>query len=376
MNNKGMLHRIRKNAPSLTLSMVFHVLILLVLGWITWKIIDTKTPDILLTLPPDVADEVEEEKSLVEQGQFGEVGNASQEAFGNEQDLLPAAPASAQRAENIDKIASQLPLPDLPAAFARTDQLTAELTGTMGTIQSVVKNGGGSAILRGTSSGFGKYIGDLRGRGLDVVLVIDATESMSPYIGQAKKRLHEIMNVVHGLVPKTRIGVVAYKDYGDDFGPKAVKSLPLSDDVGKARAFINDIIASGGGDFPEPINRALAVATNNKTMNWRSGSRKRVIILVGDSSCHSSGRKKALKYARTFAKKYGGTVNVIDVGGENRETLQPDLNAIAKAGQGSAFLLTDRDAFWRHLIVSVFGERFRNDVEIILKRFSEEKEGI
>lgn len=127
----------------------------------------------------------------------------------------------------------------------------------------------------------------------------------------------------------------------------------------------------GGGDFPEPINRALATATNNKTMNWRTGSRKRVIILVGDSACHSSGRKKALQYARTFAKKYSGTINVIDVGGANRKTLQPDLNAIAKAGRGSAFLLDDEKEFWKYLIVSVFGERFRSDIELILEKFIE-----
>ena len=369
MSDNNVLHRIRRNAPSLTLSIVLHVLILLVLGWITWKVVDTKTPDILLTISPDIA--AESEKPVDEQHDFA--GNAAQDSSGNKRSLQPTAPAPARHSENVDKISSQLPLPNLPAtSFAPTDQLTSELTSMTGTIRTVVKGRvDGSGIMQGTGKGFGKHIGDLRGRGLDVVLVIDATESMSPYLGQAKKRLQDVMNIIRGLVPKTRIGVVAYKDYGDDFGPKAVKWLPLSDDVAKVRKFINNLVASGGGDFPEPINQALAVARDSKTMKWGT-ARKRVIILVGDSSCHSSGRKKALQYARNFAKG-GGTINVIDVGGTNRETLQPDLDTIAKAGGGSAFLLADENEFWRYLIVSVFGERFRNDVEIILEKFTEGK---
>lgn len=228
-------------------------------------------------------------------------------------------------------------------------------------------------LLGGTSSGFGKYIGQLRGSGLDVVFVLDATNSMSPYITQAKRRLHEIVNVVTGLVPKARFGVVAYKDYGDDYGPEAVKSCKLADNVASVRKFIDQITAGGGGDIPEPIHEALKVAIDKRAMGWRPG-RKSVIILVGDSPVHAMGRKRAFELAAKFAEDSKGTINVIDVGGTGdpdtiRNAVQPDLAEIAAKGSGSAFLLTDADVFWRYLIVSVFGERYKNDVNVIIERY-------
>ena len=81
--------------------------------------------------------------------------------------------------------------------------------------------------------------------------------------------------------------------------------------------------------------------------------------------------------AAAFSKA-GGTINVIDTGGTGakgvqRTSIQPDLGRIAKAGGGEVFLLTDTDAFWRHLVVSVFGRRFEQDVDIIIKKLVKEE---
>ena len=104
---------------------------------------------------------------------------------------------------------------------------------------------------------------------------------------------------------------------------------------------------------------AVLVDVKNKKMGWGAG-RKWTVLLAGDSPVHSSGRKAALEHAGTFAGKFRGTINVIDVGGAGgqrgpRNNVQPDLARIAQAGAGEAFLLRDGEAFWRHLIVSVFG---------------------
>ncbi|MCX5683673.1 MAG: VWA domain-containing protein, partial [Planctomycetota bacterium] len=236
--------------------------------------------------------------------------------------------------------------------------------------------GGPGGILDGTSPGFGKLVGNLRGTGLDLVLVVDATDSMTPYIEQAKARLREVLNVVTGLVPNARVGVVAYKDYGDDYGPTACRLMGLTDNHQAVRKFIDETIAGGGGDIPEPIHEALAAATSAKQMGWNL-RRKHVIILVGDSPCHSSGRAAAYSLAAAFAKD-GGVINVIDTGGtgaagQARTALQPDLQRIARDGGGSAFLLTDEPAFWRYLIVSVFGERYERDVNVIIEKFAKKE---
>ncbi|KPK82955.1 MAG: hypothetical protein AMJ81_08820, partial [Phycisphaerae bacterium SM23_33] len=229
----------------------------------------------------------------------------------------------------------------------------------------------------GPGRGLGGKIRELRGRGLDVVLVIDATGSMSPYIEQAKKRLQSVMKVVTHLVPGARFGVVAYKDYDADYGPDAVKVMKVSDDHQAVREFIGQLVATSGADEPEPIQEALAVVTDLKRMGWRPG-RKWVVILVGDSTIHSSGRQAAFRHAQTFTKQHRGTINVIDTGGASdqgqpRRTVQPDLARIAKEGGGSSFLLTQREAFWRHLIVSVFGQQYEQDVNTIIETLVEKE---
>ena len=103
-----------------------------------------------------------------------------------------------------------------------------------------------------------------------------------------------------------------------------------------------------------------------------------MIVLVSDAPIHSIGRQYAFEIAKKFAKGKGkGQINVIDVGGSRhagqpRSVVLADLAGIAKAGNGSAFLLSDQQSFWRHLIVSVFGRQFERDVEQIVKQFTKE----
>ncbi len=108
-------------------------------------------------------------------------------------------------------------------------------------------------------------------------------------------------------------------------------------------------------------------------MGW-DRRRKRVIILVGDSPCHAMGRKEALASAAAFAKQ-GGTLSAIDTGDPTgqRNLIQSDLADVARHGGGEAFLLKDTDAFWRHLIVSIFGRRFEQDVDTIIQRLVPEE---
>ena len=126
--------------------------------------------------------------------------------------------------------------------------------------------------------------------------------------------------------------------------------------------------AGGGGDVPEPIHKALAVATSRNDMQWRAG-RQSIIILVGDAPVHTSGRKAAVELAGQFARAMRGQVNTIDVGADRRQVL-PDFADIARAGKGSAFQLREADRFWQHLIVTVFGKEYEQDVDYLVKRLA------
>ena len=47
------------------------------------------------------------------------------------------------------------------------------------------------------------------------------------------------------------------------------------------------------------------------------------------------------------------------------------LVAVSQVDRGRV-LLNDEEAFWRHLIVSVFGRRFEQDVQQIVDRYARE----
>jgi Mg-chelatase subunit ChlD len=177
-----------------------------------------------------------------------------------------------------------------------------------------------------------------------------------------------------GKLPPVRFGLVAFKDYGDEYGIEATRSLPLTGDVNKLQATLDQVTAGGGGDIPEPLQDALKAASNVRVMGW-SRQRKNVIVFVTDAPCHSLGRDAMAYEARTFAKSLGGQINVIDVGGKAdgkrvRETVLSDLHRIAQEGNGSAFLLEDDQAFWKHLIVSIFGQRYEQDLKQIIDKYA------
>jgi Mg-chelatase subunit ChlD len=245
-----------------------------------------------------------------------------------------------------------------------------------------------SASLPVAAGGMDDVLRDIRSRGLDVCFVLDATESMDRCIEQSKKRFADVVAIVtkmvgHGdatssasRIAPIRFGLVAFKDYGDDYGVGATRQLPLTGDTKKLQAALDEVMAGGGGDLPEPIDQALRVATDNR-MGWNR-RRRNVIILVTDAPVHSTGRDAAFKLASGFAKQAGGEINAIDVGGAPgekrvRNSVLPDLNRIAENGGGSAFLLADEQAFWRHLIVSMFGQRYESDVQAIVDQYAPQK---
>jgi hypothetical protein len=344
---------------------------LMLLAVITCVVVDRQEPEQVLTLlPADLG-----------KGDSGRAGGSAASDDRRPEDkaaktiTAPTAPEPETIEMQIDALLPAVPSEVLATSLDPSQALLQTLGDQLRDDEVNVGVGRGGKG-KGTGEGFGDYLEGLGMRGLDIVFVLDATNSMQPYINEAKQRLRDVLKVITGLVDGTRFGVVAYKDYGDDYGPHAVRTLPLTDDVEAVRNFIDDIIADGGGDLPEPIHEALAAATDRKAMEW-GRTRKQVIILVGDSPIHSSGRDTAMSIARDFAKR-GGTLNVIDVGaaagGDRvREHLHPDLRRIAQSGKGVAFLLRDQQVFWRHLIISVFDKRYEQDVDAIIEKFLKEE---
>ena len=105
------------------------------------------------------------------------------------------------------------------------------------------------------TDGFQYHIEDLRRRGIDLVLVLDATGSMAPVIQAAKRRIAAVAAELRRIVPDLRVRIVAYRDRGDVF---LTLASPLTHEIRVLEDFLACIPAAGGGDGPAGGEAALA----------------------------------------------------------------------------------------------------------------------
>jgi hypothetical protein len=161
----------------------------------------------------------------------------------------------------------------------------------------------------GTGSGGGGmsfpwYIGELRHKGLDVVLVIDGTKSMDFVMEEVKARMTQLAIRVRQLVPIARVGVVVFGGKGE---PLDIQPLTLSN--AKLTTFLASIKAKGGGEWEENTLGALQAAVTR--MDWKPYARK-VIVLIGDSPPEKDDFAPLTNLIREF-RRDNGTLSGIDV---------------------------------------------------------------
>lgn len=241
----------------------------------------------------------------------------------------------------------------------------------------------------GLGGGFGDYVGSLRKVGLDLVLVIDSTKSMQFVLDEVKEKLTELVEAMHRMVPTSRVGIVVYRDHGDEY---LVKWSDLSFHTSKLHDFLTGVKAWGGGDWEEAVLDALDVAIHDLT--WRKKSKK-IVVLVGGSPPHPQEVAAVQELARTFRAE-GGHVNAIDVTHrlhleEQRYAWEADGGSepfvpwpmpryyaevgrvyaeIADAGGGSLAQLDDTKKLMRDVLELTFGARWKIEMEKYLNELS------
>lgn len=116
--------------------------------------------------------------------------------------------------------------------------------------------------------------------GVDLIFVIDATNSMLDDISAVKESSLSLIDELFSLVPSLRIAMVLYRDFGDEW---VTKPYPFTFSKMEAIDYIKSIEVSGGGDEPEAVHTALISAIRNEGLgSWREGVLK-IIILMGDA---------------------------------------------------------------------------------------------
>lgn len=166
---------------------------------------------------------------------------------------------------------------------------------------------------------------------VEVAFVLDTTGSMGPLIEGAKRKIWSIATSIFDANPNAdiRMGLVAYRDIGDDY---VTKRIDLTTDIQDLYAKLLDLRAQGGGDWPESVNEALDVAVNK--LSWsRSNEACRILFLVGDAPPHMDYAQDT-KYPQTLqvARRKDIIVNAV-LAGEARDT-ERVWREIAQRGNG------------------------------------------
>lgn len=115
---------------------------------------------------------------------------------------------------------------------------------------------------------------------LDVMIIMDCTGSMSPWIEAAKKELKSIIDIIveqHTGI-KIRISFVAYRDFCDK---DQYEIQPFISDIDVVRKFISGLRATGGGDQAEDVAGGLTYALQQ---NWKA--KAKYAIFIADSPAH------------------------------------------------------------------------------------------
>jgi hypothetical protein len=168
---------------------------------------------------------------------------------------------------------------------------------------------------------------------LDLVFVLDTTGSMRQEIADLQANLIGIVRVLARLAGTLQVGLVAFKDHGEEYLTLAFPLRPMTE--GNAAAlvdFVDRLSADGGGDDPEPVDEALRIALS---MPWRAGAKGQIIV-IGDAPVHAHRLRATLELAGKFRSDGGQagprTLSAILTGG-NRES-RAFFERLASAGGG------------------------------------------
>ncbi|MEC9046637.1 MAG: vWA domain-containing protein [Planctomycetota bacterium] len=144
---------------------------------------------------------------------------------------------------------------------------------------------------------------DLYQSGLELMICIDSTGSMQPTIDALAVALGDMVDILDGISPKLRLGIVHYKDAGE-LGASGAKVIqPLNKNIKTARKKLEKLRAFGGGDLPEAVLGGLDLALHKK-MKWRPDANK-LVIVIGDAPPHPQQASQLVELAQAAYERPG-----------------------------------------------------------------------
>src|SRR6202790_4475140 len=126
-----------------------------------------------------------------------------------------------------------------------------------------------------------------QGRPVDIVFVLDVTESMQPYIDAVKQNVIAFAQDLQSNSRDYRLGLVTFEDYVVSAYPdcNCAYRNSFTSDVKQFTDWVGTLHAGGGGDIPEDQLDALAYAAKVPCRPEAEG----IIIIVTDAPPHHDG---------------------------------------------------------------------------------------
>jgi hypothetical protein len=126
-----------------------------------------------------------------------------------------------------------------------------------------------------------------QGRPVDIVFVMDITESMQPYIDAVKQNVIAFAQDLQSNSRDYRLGLVTFEDYVVSSQPdcNCPYRTAMTSNVKEFTDWIGTLHAGGGGDIPEDQLDALAYAAKFPFRPEAEG----IIIIVTDAPPHHAG---------------------------------------------------------------------------------------
>lgn len=166
---------------------------------------------------------------------------------------------------------------------------------------------------------------------VEVVFCLDTTGSMGGLIDAAKQKIWAISNQIAGgnPTPRLKIGLVAYRDRGDEY---VTKLVDLTEDLDAIHGQLMGLRAGGGGDTPESVNQALNEAVTKMTWSKEPKTLK-IVFLVGDAPPKIYANDVPYKESCLQAVKNNIIVNTIQCG--NMAETTAEWKSICRLAEGS-----------------------------------------
>lgn len=267
---------------------------------------------------------------------------------------------------------------------ARTDnkgkaELWAGLFGGQTSVGSLSASKGGFTAQTTTPIAFPTGVNTLTLNGspaqsgnIDVAFVVDATGSMGDEITYLQAELTDVLQRVQALNggQQLRAGAVFYRDENDAY---LTRVQPFTTNFGQVNTFVNNQSAGGGGDFPEAVDEALAVAVGQ--LEWSSNARARVMFLILDAPPHKDDDKLTkMRSAITDAARRGIRVIPVTASGINQET-EFLMRYVALATSATYVFITNHSGIGAPHLEPTVGEyevEYLNDLMVrLVKKYSE-----